>query len=107
MRKLNSIEETNKFIKENKFAIIYFSSHNCSVCVDLLPKVKDLLKNYPKINFGEVEVDNSPEIAGNFNIFTLPGILIYINRKETIREARFISIHQLEGKISRYYDMLF
>lgn len=107
MQKLNNIEQLNNFIKENEFTMLYFSGHNCGVCADLLPKVKKLLEDYPKISFVEIEVSNSPEITGDFNIFTLPGILVYINGKETIREARFISIDILEDKINRYYSMLF
>jgi hypothetical protein len=37
MKILDSLESIDKFIKENKVAMLYFSSQNCGVCVALLP----------------------------------------------------------------------
>ncbi|MEW9097119.1 MAG: thioredoxin family protein [Clostridiaceae bacterium] len=103
---LNSIEEINDFIKENSLAFIYFSSNNCSVCHALLPKIEELLKSYPKIKMGKVEIDNVTMAAGKFSVFTLPCILMFADGKEIIREARFISIMELEEKVHKYYNLL-
>jgi hypothetical protein len=46
-------------------------------------------------------------VAVNYNMFTIPGILLFIEKKETIREARNISIIDLNSKISRYYKLFF
>lgn len=105
MKMLNSIEEINSFIKENRFALLYFSSKSCSVCVGLLPKIEELIKDYPLIKVGKIDVEKVPEVAGRFNIFTLPCISVLVDEKEAIREARFISISQLKDKIERYYNM--
>ncbi len=103
MKILSSIENINSFIKENRFAMVYFSSNNCDVCIELLPKVEELLKLYPIINFAKVEIDKLTIAVGAFSVFTLPCILAFIDEKETIREARFISINKLKEKIERYY----
>ncbi|WP_106064155.1 thioredoxin family protein [Clostridium liquoris] len=106
MEILNSIESINNFIKENRISMVYFSSNSCNVCINLLPKIQELLKSYPLIRYGKVEIDKVPEAAGTFSVFTLPCILAYIDGKEIIREARFISIMELKGKIERYYEFL-
>ncbi|MBU5483780.1 thioredoxin family protein [Clostridium sp. MSJ-11] len=103
---LNSTEEIKDFIKENDLAFIYFSSNNCSVCHALLSKIEELLKSYPKIKMVKVEIDNVTMAAGEFSVFTLPCILMFAQGKEIIREARFISIMELEGKIQKYYNLL-
>ncbi|MDT8718756.1 thioredoxin family protein [Clostridium sp. 19966] len=54
----------------------------------------------------EDEIDELPSIAGKFSVFALPCILIFLEGKEILREARFISINELEGKIKRFYDLM-
>ncbi|WP_142415326.1 thioredoxin family protein [Hathewaya massiliensis] len=104
MLKLKSIEEINFFIKENKFVILYFSSQTCGVCKELLPKIETLLKNFPKIKAREIEIEKLLAASGEYSVFTLPCVLAFINGKEVIREARFISVKDLKEKIERIYE---
>jgi len=107
MRITDNKEEIKKIINNYDMALIYFSGENCGVCSVIKAKVEDILKRYPKINSIEVKTEKSLEIAAEYSIFTIPGILVYVDHKETIREARYISIEELEKKIDRYYNMIF
>lgn len=104
---IKSNEELKNITDENSMVIVYFGSEMCGVCVALKPKIEELLKSYPKIKAVQADVDISPEMAASLNIFTIPGILLFIEGKEAIREARFISVPDIESKISRYYQMYF
>lgn len=103
--------DSNKMIQElidkNEMLLIYFGSNNCNVCVALKPKLEKLFKNYEKIKIINVDVEKSVDISAQHSIFTIPAVLVFINGKEIIREARFISIGDLSDKVSRYYGMLF
>jgi len=107
MIELNTLEEMDEFINNNIIAMVYFASDGCSVCGVLLPKIEEMLTKFPKLKIRKVQVDKFTEAAGQYSIFTLPAILGYIEGKEIIREARFISVEMLEKAIDRYYDMLF
>ena len=107
MIELNTLDEMNEFIKNNTIAMIYFASEGCSVCGVLLPKIEEMITKFPKLKLSKVQVDKFTEAAGQYSIFTLPAILVYVEGKEIIREARFISVEMLEGNIERYYDILF
>lgn len=107
MRELNTLDEMDEFIKNNTIAMLYFTSKGCNVCGGLLPKIEKMLIKFPKIEISKIMVDNFTEAAGQYSIFTLPGILVYIEGKEIIREARFISVEILETTIDRYYELLF
>jgi hypothetical protein len=37
----------------------------------------------------------------------MPTVLLFVEGKEVIKEARFISMDILEEKIQKYYDLLF
>lgn len=104
---IDSIELIDKAIEDNKMILIYFGNSTWGVCIDLKPKVLALLKEYPGVEFIYVDADKSQKVAAHYNIFTIPGILLYVDGKESIREARHISISDFDSKIKRYYNMLF
>lgn len=103
---LDSSDSVDRFIKENRISMIYFSSNSCSVCAILLPKIEQLMRKYSKIAYAKVDIDKLQIVVGKYSIFTLPAIIIFIDGKEIIREARFISIVELEKKIERFYDLI-
>lgn len=107
MNIVNSSEELKKIIKENEIVLIYLGNETCGVCVDIKPKVELMLDKYPNIKGVYVEVDRLIQLASEYSMFTIPGILVFIEGKETIREARHISIKELDIKLNRYYDLLF
>lgn len=65
-----------------------------------------MLKKYEKIEFIKIDIDLNPKIASKYSVYTIPTILLFIEGKETIREARFISLLDLDNKINRYYNLL-
>jgi len=107
MKIVDSKEAIDRLIDENDMVLIYFGSDTCSVCVDMKPKVEKILERYPKIKAVEVEIDKSVKLSTNYNIFTIPAILLFIDGKESIREARHISMEDLGQKINRYYNLFF
>jgi thioredoxin-like negative regulator of GroEL len=100
-------EFIEKLINENEMVLVYFGSETCSVCCAVKPKVEEILKDYPKIKSLQVDVEKSLQVAAEYNIFTIPAILVFIEGKEIIREARHISMQDIDNKIKRYYSMLF
>ncbi len=107
MEIIRSIEEIEREVEANDIVLLYFGMDSCVVCVDLLPKVEELLEKYPKIKSFQVKAEQDISLAAEYSVFTAPVIIIYIDGKEGIREARLISIPDLDRKISRYYEMLF
>lgn len=107
MEYLKTLDEINNLIDENQMTLIYFGSEDCGVCVSLKPKIKNLLKEYPHIAMGQVDVKEDFQLGATFSIFTIPAVLLYVNGRETLREARHISMMDLEYRINRYYGMLY
>ena len=107
MEILDSREEIEEKIKNNEMVFVYFGGKSCSVCVDLKPKIQDLLEEYPNIKQIYIDVEKSHNIAISYEFYTIPGIILFVQEKETIREARNISIDNIDEKISRYYHMIF
>ena len=107
MDKLYSSESIENLIKENEITLLYFGNKTCDVCNVLKPKIENILSNYPKIKSIEIDVEKYIEISSQFNIFTILAILVFIEGKENIREARYLSVNDLDNKIKRYYELFY
>lgn len=107
MVKIESLEEIKNAIKNDDMVMLYFGMDSCGVCVDLMPKVEEMLKTFPKVKSYEIDSRKDLKLSAEFDVFTVPVIVIYVQGKETIREARLISVPDLENKIRRYYEMIY
>ncbi len=105
MSELHSIEKVERFIDKHQQSFLYISRTNCSVCHVLLPQVKEMISNYPAIELAHVNAGDLEEIAGHLSIFTVPVLLLYVEGKEIIREARSVQMEQLNHKIRKIYEM--
>jgi thioredoxin-like negative regulator of GroEL len=107
MNNLYSKDMIEELISKNEMVLLYFGSSICSVCVSLKPKVKELLKNYPNIKSAEIDFEKQLELSAQFNVFTMPVVLLFIENREIIRSARHISIDEMRNKIDRYYELFY
>ena len=77
------------------------------MCRDFFPKLEALVKKHPRIALGKVDIDNHRQVQGPYSVFTVPLVILTIEGKETLREARNISLNLLEEKLIRYEKLLF
>jgi len=103
MKELFSINEVDEFVNHHHLAFLYISRNNCSVCHDLLPKIQNVMADFPDIQLALVNADHVPEIAGHFTIFTAPVLILFVDGKEVLREARFVHVEQFREKVKKIY----
>ncbi|RIU91903.1 thioredoxin [Oceanobacillus picturae] len=103
MKDLRSLEEIDKFIDTHELTLLYISREGCSVCHGLLPQVESLLADYPRIETAHIETNEVPDVAGRFNIFAVPVILLFVQGKEYLREARIVHMDLFEEKLNKIY----
>ncbi len=106
MIKIHHLDELKSSLNEKQISLVYISRQNCSVCHGLLPQVEQLLKDYPSITSFHVDADEIPEIAGEYSIFTVPVVLVFVDGKEMIRKGRFIPIDELNAELSRLVNLI-
>lgn len=107
MNIVDSKEMIEEIIDNNLMVLAYFGSKTCGVCTDMKPKINQMLKKYPKIKFIYIDMEKSAQIGIEYGLFTIPAIILFVEGKESIREVRHISIQDIDGKISRLYDLAF
>ncbi len=102
-KKLTSLEEVEGFVQENDLAFLYFTMPDCSVCHGLKPQISDMMAQYPKIQLAEIDASEVPEAAGQYSVFTAPVLLLFVQGKEYIREARIVHTAQLNDRLAQIY----
>lgn len=107
MIKIDSSFEIKNIINQNDMTIVYFTGLDCGACEVIKLKLEDILKSYPKIKACEISGEKHRDIAAEFGVFSLPIMILYVDKKETIRVGRNVSMLDLEKNIERYYNLIF
>ncbi|HLR64283.1 MAG TPA: thioredoxin family protein [Pseudogracilibacillus sp.] len=107
LKKLTSMQEVNEFMQQDGLQFLYVTMPNCSVCHGLLPQLEPFVERYSKINFAQLDAADIPEAQGQFQLFTAPVALLFVDGKEYIRQARFIPLQQLDEDIYKIYSQYF
>lgn len=94
------------FIQSHQVTLTYITGTNCGVCSSIKPKIHEILQDRPWITSSEINSHEHQALAAQLSIFTIPAILVHVQGKETIREARYFSIQELTEKIDRIGNLL-
>ncbi len=107
LQESTSFDDLARDIQSSRMLLAYFSAPDCGVCGALKPKIIEILEDYPDIESRYINVRVQKEAAAQHSIFSLPGILVFAEGRESIREARFVHIDQLRQAIDRIHRMVF
>ena len=78
----------NAFITSNKLVIVDFFATWCGPCRALSPYIDELATNH-HILFAKANIDETPVIANELDVKSLPCIIIFENGKEIHRVVGF------------------
>jgi thioredoxin-like negative regulator of GroEL len=108
MTDVRHLQELKEGIQNRQMVLGYFSTPTCNVCKVLKPKIKELLKqNFQKVHFFYVDIETVPEAQGEYMVFAVPTIIVFVEGKEIKRFSRHIGVGEVEDILNRYYDILF
>ena len=104
---ISSLEELQSIISEKPAVLAYFYNDNCAPCKSLRPKVIEMKEeHFPELELHFINSANT-EIPSAFGVYDYPTLLTFFDKKEYIRESKYVSTAQLGEKIERYYKMIF
>ena len=102
-----TLEELQNTIRSEVGVLLYFSGESCNVCHALRPKFKELFDSeFPQIKQIYLDAHENLEIASQFQVFSVPTMIVFMDGREFVREGRAVSMHQLEEKIRRPYSLM-
>lgn len=101
------IDSINDTIDKNMAVMLYFTGKDCGVCNALKPKIKECFDtNFSDIKQIYIDTNSNQEVAASFNVFAVPTLLVFLDKKEFIRKSRNLSIELLIEEIKRPYQMM-
>ncbi|MET3699367.1 thiol-disulfide isomerase/thioredoxin [Bacillus oleivorans] len=101
---LQTIEAVDSFITSHVLSFVYISRTGCSVCHALLPQVGELMEKFPEIRLAHVNSAEVEEVAERFTVFSVPALLLFVEGKEYLREARAVHMSLFEEKLQKIYE---
>ncbi len=108
MKSIYSIQDLQAHIAQEKIAVVYFSNDACNVCKVLKPRINELLESeFPEIEMVYIDTEKSPVISGQYRVFTIPTIDIYVEGKEHQRFSRNVTMHDFDRSVRKPYEILF
>ena len=69
----------NEVIKNKGFTLVDFWAEWCMPCKRLMPIVEVVSEKFPNVKFTKVNVDENPNLASQFNIRTIPTLVLLKN----------------------------
>jgi len=101
------LEELQTTIKTEVGVLLYFSGENCNVCHALRPKFKELFDaEFPELKQIYLDAEEDVEIAAQYQVLSVPTMLVFLDGREFIREGRTVSMYKLQAQLTRPYEMM-
>ncbi len=108
MEQKYTIDSIEQILQSKEAVMLYFGGKSCGVCKSLRPKIEELFsQKFEKIEQIYLYVDQYPDIAAHFTIFTIPTVVVYFENKEFLKQSRNISTVQLQEQLQRVYGLYF
>ncbi|MDN4493044.1 thioredoxin family protein [Ureibacillus aquaedulcis] len=105
LTELTSLEMVEEFLEKHEMSLLYFSTPDCSTCHAILPKLRELLDEYPLIHLGHIDASQLKAVAEKFLILSAPIMLLMIDGKEYVRGDRFVRFELLKEKLDQIYNL--
>ena len=94
-------------LRKTPLLVVYFSQDDCHVCKVLKPKINNLVDSFRGVEFLYIDIKANPKISGQYLVFTIPTIIVFVSGKEHVRFSRHFSVDELNHNLERLHDMVF
>lgn len=97
-----SFEET---IEKNDIVIVDFWAEWCGPCKSFSPIYEDVSEKYENIVFGKIDTETEQELAGHFQIRSIPTLMIFREQVVLFSQPGMLNAQQLEEVIGKVKDI--
>jgi thioredoxin 1 len=93
----------NEIVKTRSLALIDFWAAWCAPCRALEPTIEELAAEYSgKVFIGKLNVDENPETAELFQVFSIPTLVIMKGGKEVDRIVGCVPKGHIQGALEKH-----
>jgi len=93
--------EFEEFTKKG-VAFVDFFAEWCMPCLMMSPIIDELNEKFKgKIKFGKVNVDDNKELAGKFNVMSIPNMIVFKDGKKVEQFIGTVGQDEIEAKLKK------
>ena len=82
-------------VKADRLCVVDFWASWCGPCMMLKPVLEELSGEMTNVKFCKVDVDEQPELAKRFGIFSIPTLIAFNNGAQTEKRVGVQTAEQL------------
>ena len=97
-----NFEET---IEKNDIVIVDFWAEWCGPCKSFSPIYDEVSEKYEDIVFGKIDTEAEQELAGHFQIRSIPTLMIFREQVVLFSQPGMLNAAQLEDVINKVKDI--
>lgn len=101
MEQFNNLADVKKVIQNEPLTFVYIGQKNCSVCHGLKPQINKIMSGYPQVRLVELDALEVPEVAEAFQVLTVPVLLLFVEGKEYLRQARIVNTSRFKQDVHK------
>ncbi|XP_035546473.1 TPR repeat-containing thioredoxin TDX-like [Juglans regia] len=94
-------KKLNAATRTSRLAILYFTATWCGPCRFISPLYTGLAAKYPKVVFLKVDIDEAREVAGRWNVNSVP-TFFFLKNGEEVDKVVGVDKDALERKIAQH-----
>lgn len=98
---LGNSEDYKKLVAQGTVLVDFFATW-CGPCRMLAPELEKLCERNPNIDVVKVDVDEYPEIAADFNVSSIPFMVLYKDGKPVANTLGYKNAGALETWIASF-----
>ena len=89
----------HEILNSDKPVLLDFWASWCGPCRMVLPLVEQIAEEREDIKVGKINVDEQPELAEQYGVFTIPTLVVMKNGREVTRSAGAKPKHAIEAML--------
>lgn len=83
----------------NGISLVKFSATWCAPCKVLSKTIKKIEPDFPIVNFQEIDVDDHPNLAKDYQIRSVPTVIVFRNGEEVTRLVGSVMVDALRKSL--------
>lgn len=89
----------HEILNSDKPVLLDFWASWCGPCRMVLPLVEQIAEEREDVKVGKINVDEQPELAEQYGVFTIPTLVVMKNGREVARSAGAKPKHAIEAML--------
>lgn len=106
MIRLGKEENINFVLGQSRVVILQFGTAACAPCTAIKDRLDRWSKDHNMVETRYISLEDFPELAATFGIFSAPTVLVFVEGQLTIRESGYFSLDGILKRTERYINLL-